>query len=68
VQEKLASTLGRGRKKAGVGVYPLEKITWPINYEGRDPAKISFTPLGATKAMTALQILETHETGKKYAH
>ena len=68
LQEKLALTLGRQRRKFGIGVYPLEKINFPARYEARKPADIEFIPLGFTKPMNAHQILQKHPMGKAYAH
>jgi len=68
IQEKLHITYGRNRKKAAIGIYPLEKITFPITYKADLPKNIKFKPLEAHKEMTALEILEEHKAGKEYAH
>ncbi|MDO8481258.1 MAG: phenylalanine--tRNA ligase subunit beta [Nanoarchaeota archaeon] len=68
IQEKLHVTFGRNRKKVAIGIYPLEKITMPITFKALPPQQISFRPLESTKEMTAKEILETHPTGKEYAH
>ncbi len=67
MQEKLHATVGRNRKKAAIGIYPLEKITLPISYEARKPSDIKFIPLEAEKEMTGSQILQQHPTGREYA-
>ncbi|PIN89731.1 phenylalanine--tRNA ligase subunit beta [Candidatus Pacearchaeota archaeon CG10_big_fil_rev_8_21_14_0_10_34_76] len=67
LQEKLHITIGRDRKKAAIGIYPLEKIKLPIKYEARNPIDIRFKPLGHDKELNANQILNRHPTGKKYA-
>ena len=68
VQEKLHSTLARGRTRGAIGIYPLDKITWPIKFTADLPEKISFVPLNEDKEMTGLEILELHDVGKAYAH
>lgn len=68
LQEKLHLTYGRNRKKAAIGVYPQEKITFPITFKADKPEKISFLPLGASEPMNALQILSRHPTGREYGH
>jgi phenylalanyl-tRNA synthetase beta chain len=68
LQEKLHNTIGRNRKKAAIGIYPLEKITLPIKYEARDPKQIKFIPLEAGREMTASQILQRHPAGKEFGH
>jgi len=67
LQDKLDVTYCRKRKKAAIGIYPLEKIKWPIHFRARRPKEIVYTPLEGEK-MSADRILEEHPTGKKYAH
>ncbi len=67
LQEKLHATVGRARKKAAIGIYPLEKITFPLVYEARKPSDIVFTPLESSKPMTGDEILQKHPVGKEYA-
>ncbi len=68
MQEKLHATIGRNRKKAAIGIYPLEKIALPIIYEARKPIDIKFIPLEAEKEMTGSQILQQHPKGKEFSH
>ena len=68
VQEKLHQTFGRNRQKVAMGIYPMEKIKFPIKYLAKDPKKIKFRPLEAHKDLTGLQILSEHPTGKEYGH
>ncbi|MBS3084836.1 phenylalanine--tRNA ligase subunit beta [Candidatus Pacearchaeota archaeon] len=68
IQEKLHATVGRQRKKLAIGVYPLEKISLPINYKALEPDKIKFQPLESQKEMSGLEILQKHPTGKEFAH
>ncbi|MBI4981113.1 phenylalanine--tRNA ligase subunit beta [Candidatus Woesearchaeota archaeon] len=66
LQEKLHTTYGRNRKKAAIGVYPLEKITFPVTFKAEKPDQISFIPLEADEAMTGAQILSRHKAGREY--
>ena len=68
IQEKLHITYGRNRKRCAIGVYPLEKIKFPIKYKADEPEKIKFQPLEAAGEMTAAEILENHKAGKEFAH
>jgi len=68
IQEKLHTTYGRNRKKCAIGVYPLEKIKFPIRYLAEDPNKIKFQPLESKREMTGLQILSQHPAGRDYGH
>lgn len=68
IQEKLHLTIGRKRKKAAIGIYPLEKIKIPITFKALEPDKIKFQPLESEKEMSGLQILQKHLTGRDYSH
>lgn len=65
-QEKLHNTFARGRKKAAIGIYPLEKIKPPIYYKAEKPEKISFIPLDFSEEMNGIQILKRHPKGIEY--
>jgi len=67
LQEKLATTIGRNRKKVAIGVYPLDKIKFPITYTALNPKEIKFTPLGNKNELVADEILEASSTGRKYS-
>ena len=67
LQEKIGATLFRNRKKGGMGVYPLEKIKFPVKYTGDFPERIKFRPLEFDEVLNAVEILENHPTGIEYA-
>jgi phenylalanyl-tRNA synthetase beta chain len=67
IQEKLHNTLGRRRKKIAIGIYPLDKIKFPITFKAIEPDKIKFVPLEMNREMSGLEILQKHPTGKNYA-
>ena len=68
IQEKLHVGYGRNRKKAAIGVYPLEKIKFPIKYLAKKPEEIKFKPLEMTQVLNGKEILELHPTGRDYKH
>ncbi len=68
IQEKLGATLLRNRKKGAIGLYPLDKITFPVKFKGMKPDEIKFRPLEYPEAITGRQILSKHPTGREYAH
>jgi phenylalanyl-tRNA synthetase beta chain len=68
VQEKLHFTVFRKRTLGAIGVYPLDKIKFPITFCAKTPKDIRFTPLGENKEMSGEEILKDTETGKEYAH
>lgn len=68
IQEKLHVGYGRNRKKVAIGIYPMEKITFPITFRAEDPSKIRFQPLEFPREITGLQILSQHPTGREYGN
>jgi len=68
LQEKLHVTFCRNRKKAAIGIYPMEKITWPIRFEARRPSEIRFVPLDGDVELNGFDILEFHPTGREFKH
>ncbi len=67
IQEKLHNSLGRKRRKAAIGIYPLDKIKLPIRFIAKKPEDIKFLPLEARAEMTGRQILRGHPAGREYA-
>ncbi len=68
IQERLHMTIGRKRKRAAIGIYPLEKIELPITFKALEPDKIRFIPLEMDKELSGLEILQRHSAGKEYSH
>ncbi len=68
LQEKLGLTFTRNRKKGGIGLYPLDKITFPISFIGRKPDEINFRPLEFPRPISGLKILSQHPKGRDYGH
>ncbi len=68
IQEKLHLTIGRNRKKLAIGIYPMEKIKFPIKFLAKNPKEITFRPLEFNKEIDGLKILREHPTGREYAH
>ncbi|MFH1359391.1 MAG: phenylalanine--tRNA ligase subunit beta [archaeon] len=68
IQEKIGASYHRKRKKGGIGVYPLEKIKFPIRFKGLKPEDIKFRPLEFPRVINGRQILSQHPTGREYGH
>ncbi len=68
IQEKLHLTYGRHRKKVAIGIYPSEKIKFPIAFKALKPQQIKFRPLEYPKELNGKEILEKHKSGKEYGH
>ncbi|MBM54450.1 MAG: phenylalanine--tRNA ligase subunit beta [Euryarchaeota archaeon] len=66
-QEKLHFALGRGRRRASIGVHDLSTLNPPFAVKAvkRDN---SFIPLGMDQEMTIDEILSSHPKGVDYAH
>ncbi len=68
IQEKLHVTYGRNRRKVAIGIYPCEKIKFPIYFKAEEPKKIKFRPLEFPSELTADKILQRHPAGRDYGH
>ena len=68
LQEKLHTSYGRNRKKVAIGIYPMEKIKFPITYKALPSEKIKFIPLEYNTILNGKQILTETNTGRDYAH
>ncbi len=67
-QEKLAENMGRHRAGVSIGIYDLNRITFPVHYRAVGLEGISFVPLGFDTRMTPAQIMKEHPKGQAYAH
>ena len=65
-QEKLAENYGRKRSSVAIGIYPADKIHFPIRYIASPPSQYSFVPLGMDTKLTLDQILKEHPKGIEY--
>ncbi len=68
LQDKLATTIGRKRKKVALGTYDLDQLRFPINYTVAPPKYTKFVPLGFTEQLTLGQIINEHPKGKEFGH
>ncbi len=66
-QEKLHFALGRGRKRASIGVHDLTSLQAPFRVVAV-PGTTEFIPLGETSPMSIDSILQHHPKGIDYAH
>jgi len=68
LQEKLAITYGRRRRKASIGVYDLDKIKMPVYYELVDPDETRLVPLEGEEELSLREILSKTDKGQEYGH
>ena len=66
-QEKLHFALGRGRRRASIGVHDLTSLKPPFTVRAVERSH-SFIPLAMEHAMTIDEILASHPKGVDYAH
>ena len=66
MQEKLHVTHCRKRKKAAIGIYDLEKISFPLTYT-TEKRTFKYVPLEEKQEMSLQEILEKLPKGKDYA-
>ncbi len=66
-QEKLHFALGRGRRRASIGVHDLATLHPPFTVKAVERSH-AFTPLAMDTSMTIEEILTTHPKGVDYAH
>jgi phenylalanyl-tRNA synthetase beta chain len=65
-QEKLCFNFGRKRKTIAMGIYRSDLIEFPVHYQGADPDKTSFVPLGMDENLTLREIIKKHPKGVEY--
>ena len=68
IQEKIHDSFGRHRKKASIGIYPMDDFKFPVTFRAEAPEEIIFQPLDSEVEMDASEILKSCDTGKKFAH
>jgi len=66
-QEKLHFALGRGRRRASIGVHDLSTLHPPFTVKAVERSH-AFTPLAMDASMTIEEILTVHPKGLDYAH
>ena len=66
-QEKLHFALGRGRRRASIGVHDLSTLHPPFTVKAVERSH-AFTPLAMDASMTIEEILTVHPKGVDYAH
>ncbi len=67
LQEKIHTTLGRGRKKIAIGIHNYDVIRGrKLIYKAMGLDEFSFKPLYETRVMTGREILVKHEKGREY--
>jgi phenylalanyl-tRNA synthetase beta chain len=66
VQEIVHATVGRDRRAASLGVYPLERLEGPIRYALEPVGSIRFVPLDADEEVSATEFFRAHPMAARY--
>jgi phenylalanyl-tRNA synthetase beta chain len=65
-QELLHATVGRNRRAASLGIYPLERLRPPFRYALEPMSSVRFVPLDATEEVTASRFYAEHPMAAQY--
>lgn len=68
LQEKIAQTYGRSRRKVSIGLYDLDTLKPPVFYKLADPDSTLFRPLGEREVMSLREALSRTEKGLIYGY
>jgi len=65
-QELIHATIGRDRRAASLGIYPLDRITLPVRYALDPIASVRFVPLDGTDEVAGARFFAEHPMAAKY--
>ena len=65
-QELLHATIGRDRRAASLGIYPLDRATPPIRYALEPVADVRFVPLDGADELPAARFFAEHPLAARY--
>lgn len=65
-QELLHATIGRDRRAASLGIYPLERLELPVRYSFEPLTSVRFVPLDASEEVGAAEFFRDHPMALKY--
>ncbi len=66
VQELIHASVGRDRRAASLGIYPLDRLAPPFGYALEPIADVRFVPLGATEEIAGTDFFAGHPMAAKY--
>lgn len=65
-QELLHATVGRDRRAASLGIYPLERLTPPIRYALEPQDQVRFVPLDGREEVSGTSFFADHPMAAQY--
>jgi phenylalanyl-tRNA synthetase beta chain len=65
-QELLHATIGRGRRAASLGIYPIERLDLPLRYTLEPLGDVRFVPLDADEELGAPEFFAEHPMASQF--
>jgi len=65
-QELLHATIGRDRRAASLGIYPVDRLEFPVRYSLEPLASVRFVPLDAAEEVGAVEFFRDHPMAATY--
>jgi phenylalanyl-tRNA synthetase beta chain len=65
-QELLHATIGRDRRAASLGIYPLERLDLPVRYALEPLSSVRFVPLDGTEEVSGERFFQEHPMAAQY--
>ncbi|MCI4365905.1 MAG: hypothetical protein L3K10_07620 [Thermoplasmata archaeon] len=66
-QELLHATIGRDRRAASLGIYPVERLEFPLRYASEPLSEVRFVPLDGSEEVGAEQFFADHPMAARYS-
>jgi phenylalanyl-tRNA synthetase beta chain len=65
-QELLHATIGRDRRAASLGIYPLDRLNFPLRYSLEPKTHVRFVPLDGADEVEAERFFSDHPMAARY--
>lgn len=65
-QELLHATIGRGRRAASLGIYPVDRLEFPVRYSLEPLDSVRFVPLDGDEEVGAAEFFQDHPMAHTY--
>jgi len=65
-QELIHATIGRGRRAASLGIYPVDRFEFPVRYSLEPLTKVRFVPLDGAEEVGGEEFFASHPMAETY--
>lgn len=65
-QETIHDTIGRGRRAASLGIYPLGRLEFPVRYSLEPLTSVAFVPLDGASEVGGVEFFREHPMAQTY--